>query len=157
MSGDIAKRDNFSDGEIDDFISLNQALVLARKPRPVMFDDNPAEVGQCLTNVPHLVVHHSPDGFEFGYAGSGPADLALNICQWYLNSIEYQGEKTQCYDGICWSLAWVLHQEFKHAFIASAPRTGVTIPTVEIKAWFESHITEDMKRMYALVVEEELE
>lgn len=26
----------------------------------------------------HLV-HHSPDGFEFGYAGSGPADLARSI------------------------------------------------------------------------------
>ena len=32
-----------------------------------------------LTNVPHLVVHHSPTGYEWGYGGSGPADLALNI------------------------------------------------------------------------------
>ncbi len=48
------------------------------------------------TNVPHLGVHHSPSGFEFGYGGSGPADLALNVCQFYLNSIGYQGEKTNC-------------------------------------------------------------
>lgn len=27
----------------------------------------------------HINVH-SPDGFEWGYAGSGPADLALAIC-----------------------------------------------------------------------------
>ena len=25
------------------------------------------------------VVRHSPDGFEWGYGGSGPADLALSI------------------------------------------------------------------------------
>jgi len=29
--------------------------------------------------LPH-VVRHSPTGFQFGYAGSGPADLALSIC-----------------------------------------------------------------------------
>ena len=29
-------------------------------------------------SLPHLV-HHSPTGFEFGYGGSGPADLARSI------------------------------------------------------------------------------
>ena len=149
MKSDICKRDEFSDGEIDD-VSLTQALVLRRRPRPVDRDaDLSIEVGQCLTNVPHLVVHHSPDGFEFGYAGSGPADLALNVCQVYLNSIGYHGEKTECYDGNCFSLAWVLHQEFKCAFIANAPRTGTSIPWQVIERWFEEHINEDMKHMYA--------
>lgn len=135
------KRDKFSDKPIDDFISLAQALVLQRDG-----DDDHSVV---KTNVPHLVVHHSPDGFEFGYGGSGPADLALNVCQWYLTSIGYEGEKSKCFDGHCWSLAWVLHQDFKRTFVASAPRRGITIPMVEIKHWFEEHITEDMKRMYA--------
>lgn len=31
-----------------------------------------------VTQVPHLV-RHSPDGFEFGYSGSGAADLARSI------------------------------------------------------------------------------
>ena len=144
---DICKRDEFADGDIDDFISLNQALVLQRDG-----DDDHAIV---RTNVPHLVVHHSPSGFEFGYGGSGPADLALNVCQWYLESIHYQGEKSQCFDGNCWSLAWVLHQEFKRAFIAGAPHEGIAIPMVEIKHWFEAHITEDMKRTYATMNEED--
>ncbi len=26
------------------------------------------------------IVHHSPTGFEWGYGGSGPADLALALC-----------------------------------------------------------------------------
>jgi hypothetical protein len=33
------------------------------------------------SNVPHLVTYHSPTGFEFGYRGSGPADLSLNIVE----------------------------------------------------------------------------
>ena len=149
MNDDIAKREDFSDGETTDHISLNQALVLQRDG-----DDDHAIV---RTNVPHLVVHHSPSGFEFGYAGSGPADLALNICQWYLNSIEYKGMKLECYDGNCWSLAFVIHQDFKRAFIANAPHRGIVIPMVEIKRWFKEHITDEMKQMYAVNLEEALE
>ena len=143
MKDDICKRDDFSDGEIDDFISLNQALVLQR--------DGDNDHAVVRTNVPHLVVHHSPSGFEFGYAGSGPADLALNVCQFYLSSIGYKGARTQCYDGQCWSLAWVLHQDFKRSFIANVPHQGITIPMVEIKHWFDEHITDRLKSMYAAV------
>lgn len=145
MNDDIAKKDEFSDGESVSNISLNQALVLERDG-----DDDHAVV---RTNVSHLVVHHSPSGFEFGYAGSGPADLALNVCQWYLNSIGYEGMKSQCYDGKCWSLAYVLHQDFKRAFIANAPHRGITILMVTIKQWFEENITEDMKKIYAVTEE----
>lgn len=34
--------------------------------------------GATPYTLPHLM-RHSPDGFEFGYAGSGPADLARSI------------------------------------------------------------------------------
>jgi len=35
-----------------------------------------------VQGVQHVIVRHSPTGFEWGYGGSGPADLALNIlCQ----------------------------------------------------------------------------
>lgn len=142
-----AKNEEFADAQIGDPIPLNQALVLQRDG-----DDDHANV---RTNVPHLVVHHSPTGFEFGYAGSGPADLALNACQWYLNSIGYKGEKIDCFDGTCWSLAWVLHQEFKRTYVANAPHQGVTIPMIEIKQWFEEHITDEMKRIYAATEEAE--
>lgn len=138
----ICKREDFSDEPIKDHVSLVVALVLQRDG-----DDDHAIV---RTNVPHLVVHHSPDGYEFGYGGSGPADLALNVLQFYLKSMSYEGEMTRCFDGDCYSLAWVLHQEFKRAFIETAPRGGITIPMVEIKYWFEEHITEDMKRNYAV-------
>jgi len=36
--------------------------------------------GNVFTNTPLThIVRHSPDGFNFGYSGSGPADLALSI------------------------------------------------------------------------------
>ena len=33
------------------------------------------------TNVPLHAVHHSPEGFNWGYLGSGPSDLAMNIIE----------------------------------------------------------------------------
>jgi len=73
---DICKRKEFADGDVVGEYSdmfLEEALVLQR--------DGGDDHAIVRTNVPHLVVHHSPSGFEFGYAGSGPADLALNVCQ----------------------------------------------------------------------------
>lgn len=35
--------------------------------------------GEIREPLRHRIVYHSPTGFEWGYAGSGPADLALNI------------------------------------------------------------------------------
>jgi len=144
MKDEVCKKEEFSDEPIigeNDGVDLDEALVLQRDG-----DDDHAIV---RTNVPHLVVQHSPTGFEFGYVGSGPADLALNVCQWYLLHVHYQGEKTECFDGTCFSLAHVLHQEFKGAFIASAPHEGIVIPFEKIKAWFDVHITEEHKHMYA--------
>jgi len=92
------------------------------------------------TNVPHLVVHHSPTGFEFGYAGSGPADLALNIVQAMLNRLGYHGDRTTCYRGTCFSLAYRLHQLIKFAFIAGAPREGSVIPYPVVEAWMLERI-----------------
>jgi hypothetical protein len=139
---EICEKDDFAD-KTDFSVPFSEALVLRRE-----FQDA-EKVGGVFTNVPHLVVAHSPSGFEWGYGGSGPADLALNVCQTYLNSIGYQGVKTQCHDGQCWSLAWQLHQDFKWSFIANAPREGITIPMAEIKRWFDEHLTDEMKSLYA--------
>lgn len=92
------------------------------------------------TNVPHLVVHHSPTGFEFGYAGSGPADLALNIVEMMLNRLGYQGHRTKCWRGTCFSLAYRLHQAFKVEFIAGAPREGTVIPYPVLEVWVAQRI-----------------
>ena len=54
-----------------------------------------------ITHLKHHV-YHSPTGFSWGYGGSGPADLALNIL-WDFFGIKPIPE---CY------------QDFKHEFVA---------------------------------------
>lgn len=79
------------------------------------------ENGQILTNVPHTIVRHSPTGFAWGYGGSGPADLALNILLLYTDSPTAEEH----------------YQSFKWAFIASMPPQGGVIKGEDIRAWLE--------------------
>lgn len=69
------------------------------------------------------VVNHSPDGFDWGYGGSGPAQLALAIL---LDLTD--GEH----------LAESLHQEFKSRFIAGAPKEGFHLAEDEIRNWIST-------------------
>jgi hypothetical protein len=71
------------------------------------------------------VVHHSPDGFEYGYGGSGPADLARSIL------VDYFG-----LHGAPERLS-VSYQRFKWQFVASVDRTArsLEIPGAAIAAW----------------------
>lgn len=79
--------------------------------------------GRALADIPHRIVYHSPTGFEWGYGGSGPADLALNILAAFVPV--YQ--------------AWDLHQAFKWKFVASVPHEGGTIKGEEILSFIKEH------------------
>ncbi len=94
------------------------------------------------TNCPHLVTHHSPSGFEFGYGGSGPADLALNVVEILLNHLNYRGERVKCWRGDCWDKAFELHQGFKLEFIAPAERNGEVIPYPMMLGWVQNFLLE---------------
>lgn len=98
------------------------------------------DAGRVWTNIPHLVTHHSPDGFEWGYGGSGPADLALNICEMMLSRLGYQGERVECYRGDCWDKAFELHQDFKWHFISPANKTDALIPYASVELWFKERM-----------------
>ena len=78
------------------------------------------------------VALHSPTGFETGYAGSGPSDLALSILTDFFAE-EIRSAK-QGFD----SEALRLHQDFKFKFIA--PRqleigSQYSITEEEISKW----------------------
>lgn len=75
--------------------------------------------GNVETNVAPASIRHSPTGYGWGYSGSGPADLALNIL------IRFTSEDN----------AWRLHQEFKETFISIAPPEGLTICGNVIRHW----------------------
>lgn len=95
----------------------------------------PGEGAVCATNVPHLVVHHSPSGFEFGYAGSGPADLALNIAEAVLMRMSLEEEPggglvrdVDMWDGSkCSYEAWIIHQDLKFLLIAPMDQDGAYV------------------------------
>ena len=75
-------------------------------------------------NIPHRFVKHSPAGLEWGYGGSGPADLALNALAAYI------GRKRAEKDG--------LYQEFKWDFIARLPFEGGTIKRDDVMNWLKA-------------------
>ncbi len=84
----------------------------------------------------HHVVRHSPSGFEWGYAGSGPADTSLSILA------DYFGErptKDVVYYGRGKAVHPALYQQFKRDFIVSAPEKGFTITSDQIKDWLAEH------------------
>lgn len=70
--------------------------------------------------------NHSPTGFECGYGGSGPAQLALAILA------DYTGDD---------ELAVELHQEFKWKVIAPIPndRHSWILTEDEIRTWIEQN------------------
>jgi hypothetical protein len=68
--------------------------------------------GKQLDPEPSLaIVNHSPDGFNWGYGGSGPSQLALAIL------LELKGEEE----------ALKNYQAFKREVIATLPREGFDI------------------------------
>lgn len=73
-------------------------------------------------NVPQTIVNHSPTGLEWGYGGSGPADMALNIL------FMFTGDRA-------FADRW--HQDFKFAFVAGLNREGGTIPGETIQQWIK--------------------
>ncbi|MDI6857213.1 MAG: DUF6166 domain-containing protein [Dehalococcoidia bacterium] len=82
-------------------------------------DDGPSD-RRPLTHVPY----HSPDGVEWGYAGSGPADLALAILADYF---EEPPEFVLAALRSMWtprSKAAALHQRFKERFVATQQTLG---------------------------------
>src|SRR5690242_18332675 len=67
---------------------------------------------------PRMDLHnHSPDGFEWGYCGRGPAQLALAILADHLS------DDRQALD---------LHQRFKWEVISKLPRTDWSLTGLEI-------------------------
>ena len=93
--------------------------------------------GRLACNIPQIFKHHSPTGFECGYGGSGPADLALNaMALWFPKEPGDRGVKL--WDGqIVSSKAFNLHQRFKFYFIQSMDRDGGMISVEKIVEWLE--------------------
>jgi hypothetical protein len=67
--------------------------------------------------------NHSPSGFEWGYGGSGPAQLALALLA------DHFGNNDR---------ALALYQSFKSAVVAKLPKPGWTLTSADIERALES-------------------
>lgn len=90
--------------------------------------------GTAAADVYHFV-QHSPTGFEWGYAGSGPADLALAILTAFAPSAGPKDRVTMADGSHCSRLAWQYHHAFKEDFVAGLPRSGGVILAADARAW----------------------
>ena len=90
------------------------------------------------------VINHSPDGFAWGYGGSGPAQLALAIlleftetewiCRHFTNNVSVTFvEKPDV------ETAASLHQDFKWEIIAKLPQKDFAFE-IDIKGWIDEKI-----------------
>jgi hypothetical protein len=98
--------------------------------------------GTPCTNVPCVVIEHSPTGYEWGYGGSGPADLALNVLVVLFMERGLTGRrKVTCWDkSRVPERAYNLHQQFKWDVIAKIPREGGTVSRATLDAWLDAHL-----------------
>ncbi|HEY8414370.1 MAG TPA: DUF6166 domain-containing protein [Thermaerobacter sp.] len=86
------------------------------------------------------VVRHSPTGMEWGYSGSGPADLALSILTDYLSRAGREVRAKDLPEAIPGRklrerLADMLHQSFKSDVVAQLPHQGWRLTGEEVAAW----------------------
>lgn len=77
--------------------------------------------GAPMTNIAHKLLMHSPSGYEWGFNGKGPADLALNILLQFARA----------------DVAIRLHQQFKQDFLVKLPKDGGKINGLAITKWVE--------------------
>jgi hypothetical protein len=95
--------------------------------------------GTARSSIPQRHVHYAPKGFDWGFGGSGPADLALNVLAVFL-PLAPEGTSVALRDGTSVSeAAWALHQAFKYDLIATLPRAGGDISAKTIRAWITTH------------------
>lgn len=77
-------------------------------------------------DLPHIE-KHSPDGFNWGYGGSGPADTALSILVDFLDGDREKAER--------------FYQDFKWGFVANIEKEkDLVILGSNIRHWIERMI-----------------
>ena len=76
------------------------------------------------SNVPHIKIIHSPTGLEWGYGGSGPADMAYNIL--FLTEVKDE-DITR------------LYQKFKWEIIATIPKEGGILYPLDVIEWISKN------------------
>ncbi len=88
--------------------------------------------------------YHSTDGFEWGYGGSGPNDLALAILADVLGE-EPAREAIEAGRPLC---SWLLHWELKDEIIAGLPHTSWRLDASAIGQWAAKKLKKVQRQGY---------
>lgn len=70
------------------------------------------------------IINHSPDGFLWGYNGSGPAQFSLALLLFFTEDKDFSLKN---------------YQEFKRQIIANIPQMDFEIDISIIKVWIANH------------------
>lgn len=83
-----------------------------------------------VRELPH-VARNSPAGFEFGFSGSGPYDLALSILADHFEEVmeEIVAGRRRCFS---------LYEKFTDAFVARAQGQEFAITDQSIDRWLKT-------------------
>ena len=103
-----------------------------------------AYMGHPATNVPRVVIQHSPDGHNWGYGGAGPADLALDILTLHMPPGADQRQPVECWRGCTSAFAWRHHQALKREVIAGLPYEGGILSAETIRAFIDRALALDL-------------
>jgi hypothetical protein len=113
-------------------------------------------IAEC-EGLPKRRAHHSPTGYEWGYGGSGPADLALNILAAVIPRRDPgDRDRVRLWDG-----SWVcertlqLHQHLKWELIARLPREGFTLSRQDIQDWINTADSGERAELCRRIIERE--
>jgi hypothetical protein len=93
------------------------------------------------------MARHS-DGFEWGYGGSGPAQLAVALlmdtledADHYLGARDIWGQKPD--EKAEWALSH--YQKFKWEVVCELDRKGFSLPQEDVRAWISYQLVQDKK------------
>lgn len=100
-------------------------IVGEKKTRDVFIDDEQLSPARSQS-----VWNHSPDGFNWGYHGSGPAQLALAIM------LELTDDE---------DMSIRLHQRLKQDFLADLPDEDFELDEQVVLDWIAKHNKKDTK------------
>ena len=120
-------KENTGEGQADAFLDCPPSDPIERDVVITVDGD-----GNVSANIPHTVVEHSPTGYGIGYAGSGPADLALNILNAFIPPCSDGKPPVKMYAGFASETAARYHQEVKDVFIATMGKNGGTVSREEV-------------------------
>ena len=101
------------------------------------------DVGGYFANLPKYLneINHSPDGFNWGYCGSGPAQLAYALLRFFAEQELFGKEEIKEDENLVKNIARTYYQDFKVDVVSTLPDKWV-LKGKDIEKWLVAKIME---------------